>query len=162
MPSKLTMGHIVRELIFYLQKRQDGGTRTAVALDDDTLLHRFETGQKPSDPALLWYVDVRCKGARLPIEPEKVRQWFLDQGPVIRKALSTLSEKLRAGVDLELWPLQWPVPGSPRGARMSIVCSAIRRMTLLDLARILTELRDEWETIIRNLPVAKPVSSRAG
>ena len=53
------------ELSFYRQKRQDGGIRTAVTVDGDTVLHRFQPGEGASDPALLWYVDLRCAGRRL-------------------------------------------------------------------------------------------------
>jgi hypothetical protein len=139
--------------------RQDGGLRTAVTAEDDHLLHLFQRGKKPDDPALLWYVDVRCQGARLPTEAEQARQWFLDQAPVIREALTELAEKLHAGVDSEGWPLLWEVPHHPRGVRMTIACSAVRRMAALDIASILTDLRDHWEEIIRRLPVPEPAPS---
>lgn len=149
----------MRQLTFYRQKRQDGGTRTAVATEHATLLHDFKPGDEPSDPALLWFVDLRCQGRRLPANPEKARQWLLEQTRVIRAGLTVLADQLGAGMDIDAWPLQWPVPNPPRGVQMSIVCSVTRRLTGLEIALILTDIRDHWEEIVQGLHAAEPVAS---
>jgi hypothetical protein len=147
------------KLSFYRQMRQDGGLRTAITTEDDHLLHLFQRGKKPDDPALLWYVDIRCQGARLPTEPEPARQWFLDQAPIILEALTQLAEKLQAGMDIQAWPLLWDSPRHPRGVRLTIACSAVRRTPSLEIASILTDLRDHWREIIRGLPAPQPAPS---
>ena len=49
-------------LTFYRQKRVDGGVRTGVELDGETVASLFEEGDPERDPALLWFVDLRCEG----------------------------------------------------------------------------------------------------
>src|SRR5437867_2729663 len=96
-------------LNYYRQRRRDGGTRSGVAVDDAVLLHSFEPGAEASDPALLWYVDIRCEGPRLPARPDPVRQWLLAQRVILAGGLRALAEELRAGVDVDVWPLQRPI-----------------------------------------------------
>jgi hypothetical protein len=150
------MGH---ELSFYRQKRHDGGIRTAVTADGVTVLHRFQPGDAPSDPALLWYVDLRCSGRRLPVEPEATRQWLLAQSPIVRDNLTRLASKLEAGMDVEPWPFQWQVPRPPRGVRMTIVCSAVRRLPMLEIASILIDLCENWDEWLRELEVPQALAS---
>lgn len=147
------------KLVFYRQKRQDGGTRTAVSIDDTTALHHFEAGPDPSDPALLWYVDLRCEGARLPADPEKALHWLRRQAPVIRSAFAQLAARLRAGKGADGWPLQCDVPNPPRGVRMTLVCSATRRVTLPEIAEAVREVGDHWEDVLGQLEPATPSPS---
>jgi hypothetical protein len=70
-----------------------------VAIDDRTVLHLFEPGRDDSDPALLWFVDLRCRGRRLPTEAESARQWLLDQGPIVRAGFAVLADEIRVGLD---------------------------------------------------------------
>jgi hypothetical protein len=139
------------KLTFYRQQRQDGGIRTAITVDEATVWHHFQPGAEPPDPALLWYVDIRCEGTRLPVEPEAARRWLLDQAAAIRQALTDLADKLQAGLDTDPFPLEWEVPNPPRRVKMKLVCSATRRQTLLALSRILTDIRDRWEAILDEL-----------
>lgn len=150
----------MHKLTCYQQQRQDGGVRIAVTVDDATVFHKFEPGdEENSDPALEWFVDVRFFGKQLPTEPEDARQWLLDQEPQVRQGLTGLAEKLQAGLDVEGWPLEYKVPTTVRGLKITIVCSAIHRVTCLDIASILTRIRDEWKQTIQSLP---KVGQKAG
>jgi hypothetical protein len=141
---------------FYRQARRDGGIRTGITIDADTVLHRYENGGNDSDPALVWFVDVRCEGRRLPTEPEPAREWFLSHAQLIKAALRASAEELRAGIDIGSWPLERSISG-PRGVRMRIVCSAVRRLEALDIARILHDIADHWEERIKALQEADAI-----
>jgi hypothetical protein len=149
----------MHELTCYRQKRQDGGVRTAIELDGETVFHRFEEGSEEHDPALLWYVDLRCEGEQLPGEAEAARDWLLNHVGPIKQAFQQVEEKVSAGVDRSTTPLSWSdFPPTPDGTRMTIVCATIRRLTALDLAQILRDVREGWEERIRSLPAAHAVS----
>jgi hypothetical protein len=144
---------MMRKLAFYRQQRRDGGIRTAIDVNDEAELGRFENEAdfEHTDPVLAWWVDVRCEGPKLPTDPEKARQWFLDQADVIRRGLQTLAGEMKAGIDFDNWPVLWPVPKPPRGVRMIIACSASRRPVALEMPRILTDIAEHWEERVRNL-----------
>lgn len=143
------------KLTYYRQKRMDGGTRTGVEVGGVTVLGRFEHDAEETDPVLRWYVDLRCEGARLPGDPEAVRNWLLDNAGLIRDALHALAEELRAGMDFDTWPLQWKVPKGPRGVRMTIVCSVTRRLDARDIARVLADIAAHWEEVVGGLLVGE-------
>jgi hypothetical protein len=145
------------DITFYRQYRRDNGARTAVTVDGETVLHRFDRGDEDWDPVLLWYVDLRCKGRSLPAGAEEARQWLLDNSGVIRAGLEKLADELRAGLDVSAWPLQWRVPGTGRGVRMNVVCSVVRRLEGIEIANILRDLAAHWEELVRGLPSLDPV-----
>ncbi len=149
----------MHEILFYQNHRVDGGTRTAVDIDDVRALEHFVPGDKPSDPVILWDWDLRCWGARLPTDPEKVVRWLREQGPVVGAELTRLADKVLTAVDPEEWPLLWDVSHPPRGVRMQLFCEAIRPVTLLQLATILRGVRDRWGDILLLLPTARAASA---
>ena len=146
----------MRKISFYRQERWDGGVRTGIEVDGYVVLQSFVEGEEGADPALLWYIDVRCKGANLPAEPAKVRLWLLDQGSIIRPGLKQLAVHIRAGVDAEGWPLLWPMSNSPRGVRITVAVSAVERLTAWAIAEKVTEIADHWEAHLKKL---EPVES---
>jgi hypothetical protein len=150
----------MRKLTWYRQKRIDGGIRTGVDVDGTTLFHQFENESTEPDPALLWYVDLRCEGARLPHSASNLRQWLLDQSDIITQAFSSLAHELRAGVDVDYWPLRRKIDGLPAKLKGAIVCSVARRLEGLELARVLSDVSENWGERIRVIPEAR--SSRAG
>src|SRR5438105_3447 len=93
---------------FFRQLRRDGGIRTGVDVEDETVLWRFHPGRHRGDPdpAIEWYVDVRCQGPRLPHDPEGARDWLLKNGRAIHAALEAVAESIPAGVDPSDWPLR--------------------------------------------------------
>jgi hypothetical protein len=139
------------KLNYYRQRRVDGGLRSAISVDDTIVLHVFEPGDEESDPALRWYVDVRSEGTRLPTRPADVRQWYQDQREIIETALRALADELRAGIDIDSWPLQRSVPGAPRGVRIKIVSSAVRRVDALQLSDVFLDLADHWDEYLLDL-----------
>jgi hypothetical protein len=148
----------VANVTFFRQGRYDGGIRTGVETDGVLVWHRFEKGTGEEDPALLWYVDLRCEGDDLPSEREQAREWLMHQAPVIKSALNALAEKLRAGYDDELWPYLFPVPDSPPGTSMKIVCSTTRGLEPGDLAKTLKRIGSNWRPILRQLRPAEVYS----
>ena len=62
------------KLTFYRQGRKDGGIRTGVEVNDESVLGRFEEGDKETDSALDWYVDIRCSVSKLGNDPEDARR----------------------------------------------------------------------------------------
>jgi hypothetical protein len=136
---------------FYCQKRIDGGLRTGMNVDGEAALHLFEPGRRDSDPALLWFVDLRCQGRSLPTEIEAARRWLLDRADVIRTGLLNLAEEFRAGMDPDVWPLQWRITGTTKGLRMTIVFSAARRVDARRMAEVLRNVAEHWEERIERL-----------
>ncbi len=150
------------KLSFYRQARQDGGVRTAIEVNEDTVLHHFEEGGDESDPSLLWWVDLRCEGPGLPKGAEEARRWLLTHAGSIKEGFGRLAEKLHAGLDVDLYPLQWSdFHGLPKRVKATAVCSAIRRVTARDIATVVRGLAGHWEEIIANLP-ALPAAATGG
>src|SRR5262249_4105359 len=145
---------------FYRQYRRDHGVRTGVDIDGTTALHLFEPGEDDPDPALLWFVDLRCEGAALPAGVEEARQWLLDNATVIRSGFETLAQEVGPGMDPDAWPLLWKIPGTARRVRMTIVCSAARRLEGRDIAKVLADVAEHWEERIRGLPPVGSVHAR--
>src|SRR5438309_4855135 len=126
-------------ITFFRQARQDGGIRTGIDIDFDTVLARFEAGDESADPALLWYVDVRIEGAKLPRSAEAARKWLIEKGPAIRKSLLRTADETSAGMDVSEWPLQRRA-NIGTGVRIKIVCSATRRVEAQQIADVLRDI----------------------
>jgi len=138
------------KLTFYVQQRVDGGRRTGIDVDGETVFNRFEESGEEFDPALVWYVDVRCVG-ELPSEPEQARQWFVEQREVLTGALRNLSNELQVGLDAGLWPRQRRVDAAPRGVEIVIVCSSLRGFATRDFGKILLRLAEDYPAILTSL-----------
>jgi hypothetical protein len=147
------------ELIFYRQVRRDGEVHTGLTINGITALE-LEEGIKPvedQDPILLWWVDLRCEGKKLPNQVEEARQWLLGHGPFISEAFEALADELRVGMDYNSHPLLWRVPNPPRGVRMAIVCEAMYRSDALAIAKLIRGVGAHWQEWLRKL--ATPVGS---
>ena len=138
------------KLTFYVQARSDGGRRTGIDIDDETVLGRFEPDGEEFDPALLWYTDIRCKG-ELPSEAARARDWLLQQSELLKGELKKLGTKLEVGLDFGPWPLQRKVENAPHGVEITIVCSSIRRVASHDFGKTLGRLADEFTAIVNSL-----------
>lgn len=146
-------------ITFYRQAREDGGIRTGIAINQDTVLGLFESAGDESNPALAWFIDLRCEGNALPSDPEDSRDWLLQNGPFIRSAFRRLSRELRAGIDIDSWPFRWEIPATPKGVNMAIVCSCVQRFTALDIAKEIAKFSKSWDRWISKLsPTTEPVS----
>src|SRR5438874_11167209 len=112
------------KLFFYRQTRQDGGVRTAIEVNEDTVFHRFEEGDEESAPSLLWWVDLRCEGSGLPRDAEEARRWLLTHAGPLKDGFERLAEKLHAGLDFDIYPIQWSdFHGLPKRVKATLVCS---------------------------------------
>jgi hypothetical protein len=146
------------KLIFYRQKRQDGAIRTGVELDDRTIAERYEEGEEEHDPALLWYVDLRCIGPGIPDDPSGAEHWLLRQSPIIHDGYARYAETLRVGADPDLYSLTWSdFVGVPEDVRMTIACSAIRRIDAREMSSILAEIGGRWDELMKELDIAQEV-----
>lgn len=138
------------KLTFYVQQRVDGGRRTGIDIDGETVFEHFEAAGEEFDPALLWYVDIRCVG-NLPSEPDRAKQWLLDQMEPLRASLQSLGQELEVGLDSGLWPLQRKVEAAPPGVEIAIVCSSLRRVATRDFGQILSHLASQFPAIVNSL-----------
>lgn len=145
-------------LVVYRQRRVDEGMRTGIELDSRTIGHKFEEGGEDRDPALRWYVDLRCEGPGLPHEAGAAFKWLNDQEMLIRENFSEYADRLSAGADLDDYPLEWIFPSHPDGVRMKIACSAVRRVDSREISSILKGISREWPDLIRDLEVAEVVN----
>jgi hypothetical protein len=147
----------VTKIIFYRQKRRDGGIRTGVEINGETALGLEEgfAGDE-LDPVLLWFVDLRCEGKKLPTDPEEVREWLLKHSPVIRAGFETLAGQIGAGIDFNTYPYLWPVPNAPRGVHMTIACSAMRRNDARAIREVLSDIATHWQETLARLPAVEP------
>src|SRR5437016_1100873 len=145
-------------ITFYRQARFDGGIRTGITVDGELVWQGFEPGQLEEDPALLWYVDLRCSGERLPDEREAARDWLLDQAGTVRTAFNELADKLQVGYDDEAWPCQFNVSQAPAGVSMKIVCSAIRGLEPGEVAEVLRKTGKNWKKLLQRLELAEVMS----
>lgn len=143
---------------FYIQERLDGGVRTGVEVNGDTALGRFKPGRSNEpDPALQWYVDVRCSGARLPSEGEAARGWLIRNSAKVTGALKVAAAQIHAGIDPGDWPFRYEVTDRT-GTRILISCSATLNLSARKLAGVLKKLGDNWEKTLENLAPLTEVS----
>ena len=148
-------------LVFYRQMRYDGATRTGLELDGETIAMKFEGGSSESDPALLWYIDLRCEGTGIPDEQEAAKTWLHDQSPVIRDGLGRYSDKLSVGADPDHYSMTWnDFKGVANDVDMMIACSAIRRVDALRMASNLNQLRENWDSILYALEQPQEAEDR--
>jgi hypothetical protein len=146
------------EITFYRQKRRDGGLHTGITINGWTAMEMDEgINWDDADPVLLWFVDVRCEGKKLPTRPELARRWLLEHSELIREGFKALTEELRVGIDYNTLPLVWLVPKTPRGVRIRIVCHAMYRSDALTLAQVTAEFSSRWQEWLDKLPVAQEV-----
>ena len=149
------------ELTFYRQERHDGGVRTGLELDGNTLLGNYQEGppelqDDPMGSALEWYVDVRCQGDLLPTEAEAARNWLLDQKATIEAGLIRFAEAISTGID-DSFPLRWQeFPVTPEGVQLEVVCSAVRRVTAQRFGEILNEFATRFPEDLRQLSRPEP------
>lgn len=145
-------------ITFFRQARVDGGIRTGIDVDDVTWWHHFDAGGAEEDPALIWYVDLRCEGSTLPGDKDAARRWLLDHAPLIQAAFRELAEKLRLGFDNEFAPYQHSIAGAREGTTMTVVCSAVRRLEARSLAKVLDDIGKRWEQLLQQLAPEMEVS----
>ena len=143
-------------LTFYRQARIDGGIRTGIDLNEDTIFEYFEEGGPDVDPTLLWYVDLRCQGPGLPDQPREAREWLVDQAEVISEGFSRCASEFEAGRDIDPYPLLWSqFQGVPEGVEMTIACATNRRRWAISVPSLLRDIGLHWrERLLELQPAA--------
>ena len=149
-------------LIYYRQGRVDGGIHTGVDGYDVPLLESFEN-EAPydeSDPVLVWYVEVRCKGQGLPTSVDGARSWLLKHQELIRSGLVALADELSVGLDVESYPYFWrKFSSQPEEAQLTLVCSAHRRSNGIELGRHVRAFADHFEEFLTRLSEVRPITA---
>lgn len=152
----------MHELTFFRQARHDGGMRMGIELDGESLLlNHFEPGQEddPLGSALLWFIDIRCRGGSMPRDAETARQWFLKHRDSLVEGLEEFAREVFAGTDDDA-PLTMPKPLPPlegeqaAGLTTEYVCSSIRRIKGPELSRAIQDVADHFSDYINLHPVS--------
>src|SRR3990172_12151792 len=102
---------------FYRQQRFDGGVRSGIGVNNVTILERFNPGRRESNPALLWYIDVRLEGKSLPQDPDAVREWLRRENGFIRRGLSKAADQLELGIDADVLPFMQELRDAQTGVK---------------------------------------------
>lgn len=139
------------KLVLYRQARNDGGVRTGIDVDESAALEDFVDGNGDHDPALKWYIDVRCEGEQLPPDPIAAWKWFSVNASYFRAALGEVADHLELGLDSEILPFQKQFCGPDAGVAVEIAISAVRRMQAREVAREIRALADGWEVLLASL-----------
>lgn len=138
-------------ITFYQQKRFDGGVRTGVDIDGVSAFHRFEAGGDDVDNALLWYLDVRCKGDELPLDSHGAIDWLRSNTATIQRLLESAVRDLEVGMDRELRPFRRTEEVGPPLATIGVYISCVQRMEAGEIAGEVQRIRDQWESILNSL-----------
>jgi hypothetical protein len=138
------------KLTFYRQKRVDGGVRTGGEWLGSSLLQRFERGDD-DDSSLLWYVDLRFSGPRLPKEPDGVRDWLIEQEPWILDAMGHAARDLDVGIDADVLPYKRLCGEAPAGISLELAASAQRRVPGHQVGKTVRQIGRRWRRMIESL-----------
>jgi hypothetical protein len=142
------------KLIFFTNVRADGGVRTGIELNDQTIFHQFIQGPRPTDPALDWFVDIVCESKNIPSDPPHAKSWLLVLAPVINQGLRELVGRFQLGLDEPSYPFSHRVKKAPAGTRITIKGSALRRIRATEIGGFLAQVLDAWEDSVSRLPAA--------
>lgn len=115
------------QIEIYRQQRADGGIRTGLEVGGEQLLQSFEPGKGEPDPAIEWYVDIRCKArGKGPRTSAEAMAWLSAHSELLRTALERAADRVPVGTDPSVWPR---MEGVHDAGGMSIVVaySAISR-----------------------------------
>jgi hypothetical protein len=139
---------------FFRQQRADKAIRSGLCVGEEACVNIFSGPEPGDDPILLWYVDVRCDGLRAR-SIGRILDWFRRNRHLAVKGLRRLAEKVRAGMDSDIWPVEEVVKGTPRGVKMRVVCSAARRMSGVKIAKRIEETATHWDEYLQALQRAE-------
>jgi hypothetical protein len=138
------------DITFYRQARADGGVRTGIEIDNQTVLSRFEEGVSDEDPSIVWYVDVRFRGTSLPRNALAAREFLIENEKTVRRLLSDLAETIPAGIDPGAWPIRREMKIGSK-IKVEVASSAVRRYEASRLADTLRDLAAHWRELVEGL-----------
>jgi hypothetical protein len=142
------------KLTFYRQARADGGVRMGLDVDGYGVAHHFNPGADDDDPRLLWFIDLRCEGKKVPKTFEDAMDWLKENAKPIEAEFARLADELTVGIDSDFVPGQQIVRHSPPGSKITIVFSATKRVVAREMGKHLRDFGDDFEEF---LEVVKPV-----
>ncbi len=127
---------------------------------DDFLPGPPEFENDPLGSALLWYVDIRCRGKELPSDPEGARRWFLAHRAEFENGLHEFADEVRAGTDDDSTLRK----SAPCGGRLEVgddlqieyACGVIRRVKGPELADRLHEVGHHFAEYLQRIPERVP------
>jgi hypothetical protein len=135
------------EVTFYHQERVDGGRRTGVTVDGDSVAHGFVAGSEEYDPALVWYADVTVQSPSPP-NRETALVRLQRHAADIRRALLETAGLLDTGIDANSMPAEF----GQNGIRVTV--SAMRRLVGRQISQKLTHFAEmDWSLLF---PVLTP------
>ena len=143
-------------ILFYRQERRDGAVRTGIYVDEMRMLDILEPEDAADDPALVWFVDVCCKG-RLPTDERRVLSWLRLHEPQICNALLALADKVAAGIDIDSFPIQYR--SAKNGIHLEVSCSALRHLQARKIASIIRKVAAQWQANLDKLSARRHVNA---
>lgn len=138
------------EMRMFYQERADGGRRSGLYADGESVLATFVPGSDEPDPRLLWSVDLVWQVESPPRTDDEAIDWVGDHAEDARAAIAQTAEQVRAGIDPDFYPWQQECP-TPGGS-VRVIVSAMRRLAGLEVGARLRRLAAEWPP----LRVARP------
>jgi hypothetical protein len=146
------------KVTFFQQRRKDQAVRTGVEVNEETVLQRFSPGEGESDPALLWFIDLRFViNQSIATEAEAAKRFLMTIATPVRGALEQCAKEFQAGIDPDTWPARREIANLPPDVDGVIVSSAMRRLTLGEMGEAFTDLGQRWIDILASLEeVAEP------
>ncbi|MEX0938722.1 MAG: hypothetical protein WDZ59_12750 [Pirellulales bacterium] len=146
------------DLLFYRQKRVDGGLRSGIDLNGSPLAEGFREGDEEPNPVLLWYIDLRCSGEHLPHDADKAIEWFRENNDAFTGTLRRTAQELsRTGVDTEALPFRQQFRNLLPGVNVDLVISTLGRPEGRDVAQFLREFADDWLAQLDGLALSADV-----
>ena len=145
-------------LTYYKNVRNDGGVRTGVGLNGETVLEDFVEGRQEPDPILVWYVDLLFESSKVPKEAEAIRAWLATMGNYVKQGLDEIATKMEVGIDQQWNPFSYPLLRTPTGVKITMSGAAMNRVRIEDFAQHLREIKQEWDKSLRRLKSPIPSS----
>jgi hypothetical protein len=135
------------EVTFYHTEREDNGRRTGLAVNGfiPEGMETFVPGDDDDfNPAIRWYVDVRCPVEKAPKSVRNLRVWFQEHADRIQAALEEVALRLEAGLDQVGSPWSFEMD-SPMGS-VHVSVSAQRRYEAQHISESIRRvLKSDWK-----------------
>ncbi len=144
------------EIVFYRQQRFDNAIRTGVEVNGEKTLEYFAPGSDETNPALLWYIDVRVEGERLPCDADAAHDWLRNQDGFIQRGLIDAADQLQVGIDEDILPYRKVLQGAPSGINATLIVSGARRLSDGEIANKVREAGEAWLAMLEQL---RPMAS---
>ncbi|MEZ6233191.1 MAG: hypothetical protein R3B68_03280 [Phycisphaerales bacterium] len=135
----------------YRQKRVDGGIRTGFSVDGARLLQHLQAGSPEPDPALEWFIDIRCTvRGKGPASESEAQTWLTEHSEFLRDALRAAADDIPVGIDADLWPHIQEI-NAPKGWKVVVAYSAIKRVDGRQMASHLRAWAKQFNSVARKL-----------